>query len=178
MSDLPGVVTATAGFRATVCEPKGWKAALRIIRGEVDPLVSAATVAREAYEKAILAMVQQLGPKDFELLVELLLARMGWVRIATLGGSVEGIDVEAENAAIDEIAFVQVKSTANQTVLDDYIARFSERRDRYQRMIFAVHTSDGISDPPVEGPVQLWADAKIAALVVQQGLGRWVENRL
>ena len=34
-----------------------------------------------------------------------------------LGGAREGIDVEVENAAAAEIAFVQVKSSAGQTVL-------------------------------------------------------------
>lgn len=33
--------------------------------------------------------------------------------------------------------FVQVKSSADQQVLDDYVQRFQQRRERYARMIFA-----------------------------------------
>ena len=35
-SELPGIVVAVAGYQATVCEPKGWKEILRIIRNEED----------------------------------------------------------------------------------------------------------------------------------------------
>ena len=59
-----------------------------------------------------------------KLLVDLILSRSGWTRTARLGGVTEGIDVEVENAAIGEVAFVQVKSTADPSVLDDYVARF------------------------------------------------------
>ena len=39
--------------------------------------------------------------------------------LAKIGGVTEGIDVEVENPAIDEIAFVQVKSEAAQGKLDE-----------------------------------------------------------
>lgn len=143
MADLPGGVTSAAGFRGTVCQPGAWKDILRIIRDELDEDASAAVHARRNYEEAIARLVARLGPKDFELLVDLVLSRSGWTRIARLGGTTEGVDVEVENASTGEIAFVQVKSVASQAVLDDYIARFGLRRDRYVRMIFAVHSPKG-----------------------------------
>lgn len=178
MDNLPGTVTATAGFRATTCEPSAAAQILRIIRGEIDPDVAAAKDAGDAFEQAVLALVRRLGPKDFELLVDLILARSGWVRIAKIGGSREGIDVECENPAIGEIAFVQVKSTADQRVLDDYMCRFSERRDRYQRMIFAVHTEKSQFVVPPNEPVQVWNGRHIANLAVKLGLSDWVANRI
>jgi hypothetical protein len=36
VSDLPGTVTTTAGFRATVCTPKDWQSILRLIKDETD----------------------------------------------------------------------------------------------------------------------------------------------
>ncbi len=121
ISDLPGSVTSTAGFKGTVCEPKAWQAVLRIIQDEKDPDATKAAKARSDYQQAVLAMIKRLSPKDFEQLIDHILARTGWARISTLGKTREGIDVEAENPAVDEIAFVQVKSSANQRVLDDYI---------------------------------------------------------
>jgi hypothetical protein len=50
MTELPGTVIATAGYRATVCEPKAWKEILRIIRNEEDADARAARDAREAYQ--------------------------------------------------------------------------------------------------------------------------------
>jgi hypothetical protein len=96
-----------------------------------------------------------------------------------LGGTREGIDVEAENPTADEIAFVQVKSSADQKVLNDYVERFNKRRDRYARMIFAVHSPSGKLTPPADlAAVQLWTGERVAQLVVRLGLGEWVESRL
>ena len=179
ISDLPGAVTSTAGFKATVCTPKAWQAILRIIRGERDPDAIAAAKARSDYEQAVLKMIKRLSPKDFEHLVDHILARTGWARISRVGKSREGVDIEAENPAVNEIAFVQVKSSANQRVLDDYIERFTQRRQFYARMIFAVHTPIGELEPPTDTEaVQVWTDDRLAHLVVRLGLGEWVETRL
>jgi hypothetical protein len=96
-----------------------------------------------------------------------------------VGKTREGIDVEAQNLAADEIAFVQVKSSANQHVLNDYVERFKARRDFYARMIFAVHSPSDKLTPPADLPaVQVWTGERVAQLVVRLGLGEWVESRL
>lgn len=178
MANLPGTVTATAGFRATTCAPRAGDQILRLIRDESDPEITAAEQARQRFEHAVDALVRRLGDKDFELLVDLILSRTGWVRVAKLGGVTEGVDVEAENIAIGETAFVQVKSAAGQAVLDDYVERFHARRDRYQRMIFAVHTARGMLEPPDDPHIQLWDGERIATLVVKLGLSDWVARRI
>ncbi len=178
MTELPGTVIAAAGFRATVCEPKGWKEILRIIRNEEDADARAARHARETYQDAVAKLITRLGDKDFEVLIDLILSRSGWARLAKLGGVTEGIDIEVENASADEIAFVQVKSSATQAILNDYVLRFNERRDHYKRMIFAVHSSGGDIIPPSDQPVQVWDGKQIARLVVKLGLGDWVATRL
>ena len=123
-------------------------------------------------------MVKRLSPSDFEQLIDHILARTGWTRISTLGKTREGIDVEVENLAVGEIAFVQVKGFANQQVLDDYIERFMHRREFYARMIFAVHSPTGKLTLPPDHAVQVWTGDHLAHLVVRLGLGEWVETRL
>ena len=99
--------------------------------------------------------------------------------ISTLGKTREGIDIEAENLTADEIAFVQVKSSATQEVLYDYVERFKGRSDFYKRMIFAVHSPNGELTPPLNLPsVHLWTGDRVAELVVRLGLGEWVEKRI
>jgi hypothetical protein len=178
IAELPGVVTSTAGFRGTVCEPRGSKEILRIIRDEEDVDAAAAVQARLAYEAAIAKLVARLGDRDFEILVDLILSRTGWARLAKVGGVTEGIDIEAENDAAGEIAFVQVKSSATQGVLDDSVGDFSNRRGRYARMIFAVHTPVGVLKKPDDPAVQVWAGERLTQLVVKHGLGEWVAKRL
>jgi hypothetical protein len=178
ISDLPGTVTTTGGFKGTVCNPRDWQAVLRIIQDDKDPEAAAAASARGDYERAVDRIVKRLSPKDFEQLIDLILARTGWVRISTLGKTREGIDVEVENLTAREIAFVQVKSSATQDVLDDYVERFKKRRDFYARMIFAVHSPSGKLTPPADLPIALWTGDRVAELVVRLGLGEWVESRL
>jgi hypothetical protein len=176
---LPGKVSAVARFSGTVAEPKAWETILRVIRDEKDDVAIKAADARSSYEAAIDKMVKELHWKDFELLIDLVFARTGWTRISVLGGTQKGIDLEVENLTIDEIAFVQVKSSANQAVLDCYIDQFKEQSDRYARMIFAVHSPDGkLTTPADDRRVQVWAGDRIARLVVRLGLGEWVESRL
>jgi hypothetical protein len=178
ISDLPGTVTATAGFKGTVCRPRAWETVVRIIRGQKDADAAMASEARLEYERAVRKMVKRLSWKDFEQLIDFVLTRTGWSRISTLGKTREGIDIEAQNLTTDEIAFVQVKSAATQAVLDDYVKRFNKRRDYYARMIFAVHSPRGnLAIPHGTSVVQLWTVDRAAQLVVRLGLGEWIESR-
>lgn len=87
--------------------------------------------------------------------------------------------MEADNPAVGEIAFVQVKSSATQKMLNDYVERFKQRRAFYARMIFAVHSSNGKLTPPADlSAVQVWTGDRVAQLAVRLGLGEWIESRL
>ncbi len=177
-SQLPGTVTRTASYPATSCAPYDGNEMLRIIEGRVSSHVIEAFDAKAKYQLAIAKLVTLLPSRDFEELTDLLLARSGWVRISKLGGVTEGVDVEAENVAANEIAFVQVKSEGRQMTLDDYVTRFNDRRDRYQRMIFVCHTKIGLLIPPPDQPVQVWDLDRIASMIVRHGLGDWLSSRL
>jgi hypothetical protein len=177
-SMLPGTVSAAAGFRATVAKPKAWETILRIIRDEQDDDAIKAAVARASYVAAIDKMVKRLHWKDFELLIDLVFARTGWTRISVLGATQKDIDMEVRNLTADEIAFVQVKSSSDQAELNYYVDQFEAQSDRYARMIFAVHTADGLIPPADDPRVQVWTGERIARLVVGLGLGEWVESRL
>lgn len=179
ISDLPGVVTTTGGFKGTVCTPTAWEMAIRLITDEKDPDAELAAAARAAYKASVLSVIRKLPWKDFEQLIDLILARTGWARVSTIGSTQEGIDMEVENLTAAELAFVQVKSSAGQAVLDEYVEKFEKRRDHYARMIFAVHSPVGkITAPPANPSVQLWTGERIADLVVRLGLGEWIERKL
>ena len=168
-----------AGFKGTVCTPKAWREiCLRIIQDEKDPDAALAAAARTKYKQAIEKIVKRLSSQDFEQLIDLILTRTGWVRISTLGKALKGIDLEVENRTADEIAFVQVKSSATQKVLNDYVEQFNNQRDRYARMIFAVHLPSSQLRAPADLQVQLWTCDRVAEFVVHAGLGEWVESRL
>jgi hypothetical protein len=141
---LPGTVAAAAGFGATVAKPKAWETILRIIRDEQDDDAIKAADARTGYEAAIDNMIKRLHWKDFELLIDLVFARTGWTRISILGATLKDIDMEVQNPTADEIAFVQVKSSADQPVLDHYIEQFNAQSDRYAPDNAADHLDRGL----------------------------------
>jgi hypothetical protein len=179
VSDLPGGVTMTSAFRSTICIPREAAAIRRIILGEVDKDAAQASQKRVEYEHSLEKLIQRLTAKDFELLVELILARTGWVRSSSVGKAKEGVDIEAENIAVDELAFVQVKSSADQITLNDYIQKYENRREHYDRMIMAVHSPQGpMKVPETADSVQLWNCETIAKLSVRLGLGAWIESQL
>jgi hypothetical protein len=179
VSDLPGAVTTTGGFKGTVCTPTAWQMVIRLIGDEKDPDAELAAAARAAYKVSVLNVIRKMPWKDFEQLIDLILARTGWARVSTIGSTQEGIDMEVENLTAAELAFVQVKSSAGQVVLDEYVAKFEKRRDHYARMIFAVHSPVGKLIAPSTNPViQLWTCERIADLVVRLGLGEWIERKL
>src|SRR5258708_7722019 len=119
MSGLPGPVTAVAGFRAMICEPGASTEILRIIQDKEDLDCIAAVLARDAYTGAVAKLVKRLHERDFELLVDLILTRTGWMRLAETGGTTEGVDIEVQNATAEEIAFVQVKASLVLVKYDD-----------------------------------------------------------
>jgi hypothetical protein len=80
------------------------------------------------------------------------------------GGYASQTSREVENAATDELAFVQVKSRAGQATLTDYVQRFYNRPHN-SRMIFVVHTPEGSLDTP--------ADLRIQVGMVPRSLRWW-----
>lgn len=176
ISDLPGPVTKVAAFRGTVAKPDAWQDIRRVITGNLDPAVTETTQARRTYEHAMKNLIAGLNPKDFEHLIDLILIRSGWERVSTLGKTQEGIDLDVENPAINERAYVQVKSAAGQAELDDYLRRFAASRETYGRMIFAVHSPRSKLKVPQGQPVRIWTADETARLVVRLGLGERVEK--
>lgn len=75
-----------------------------------------------------------------------------------------------------ERAFVQVKSRTTSKELADYVAKFGDRADLYSRMFYVYHSgSPAMADHP---GVTLWGPEKIAELVVDAGLVRWLIEKV
>jgi hypothetical protein len=176
ITDLPGPVSSTAGFKGTVCEPTASEQILRLIHDEKNPTVVGAQETRLSYQNAVLKMVQQLHWKDFELLIGLIFDQTGWRRVSSLGGAQEFTDLDVENLVSKERASVQIKSETSQLELEQYIEEF-ETREQYQLFVFAVHKSRG--ELRTDNPkVRIWTGAQLAKLVVEAGMGAWLETKL
>lgn len=176
--DLPGPVSSTAGFRGTVCEPAASEQILRVIRGEKNPVVVQAQRSRRRYEADIELMIKQLHWRDFELLIGLIFDQTGWTRWSAIGGTQKSIDVDVKNLVSEEHAYVQIKSEASQAELNEYIEDF-KTKPQYARLVFAVHTTASEKLQAGEYPnVHIWAGERLAKLILDAGMGAWLETKL
>lgn len=180
LADLSSALTRTANFRMTLCAVEQEAYLLRRIRA-LDAPLHAETRALQAQMRALaLQMVQELDWEDFETLVDLLFSRNGWRRTSVLGKDQRDVDLLLEHPITAERAWVQVKSKATQSELDDYLERF-EQDGTFDRFFFACHSPQGCLRLPTEAPsgagLHLWMGEPLAEMVMQTGLMDWVVQR-
>jgi hypothetical protein len=73
---------------------------------------------------------------------------------------------------------VQVKSTASQKTLDEYVQRVDDA-ERFDRFFFVCHSPKGEITPPVDrDDVHVWAGRDLAAIVLKMGLLDWVLEKV
>lgn len=171
-------LTRVRAYRSTICDVAAADYLLRRINGETDPLIAEAEAATAAMCRLAAQLIRQLHEKEFEVLVDLVFAHLGWRRISLLGETQADIDLLAEQPLTGERAFVQVKSSATPAVLDDYMERFASWSD-CDRFFFVCHSPSTALAKRVDAPnVELWFAEEIAAKTVRAGLFDWLIERV
>jgi hypothetical protein len=140
IAELNGAITATQGYRGTICDlkPEAVKDLVRRINGEDIPALAEARQARQQGLLAMQGLIRRLNPFDFELFVDLIFSRE-WQRVSALGKTQKTIDMELIQPTTGQRAFVQVKSSTTQAELNAYEAALNLRTDDF--MFYAYHTS-------------------------------------
>lgn len=172
---LSSRLTQVANFRATICKVAQQAYLLRRLNAIPEPIVRRAATARSAMIAVAVEMIRGLHWADFETLTDLIFARAGWQRSTRVGETLTDIDLVMQQPTTDEVAFVQVKSTANQAVLDDYLERF--RRSGHDRFFFVCHTAQGRLALPDERNLHLFEGPRLAEVAVKNGLYDWLIER-
>ena len=173
---LSSSLTRVAGFRQTICAVEREAYLLRRIRGEEEPLLAEARKLSAEMEALAGKMIAALDWRDFEIMVDLLFARGGWQLQSALGEGEVDIDLLLDNPSTGETAWVQVKSSAAQATLDDYLDRF--RRDGGSgHFFFVCHSPKGTLTLPTERGLHLWAGERLARTAIAAGLFDWLIER-
>jgi hypothetical protein len=175
VSRLSGKLTKTQMFRGTICEVKETAYLLRRINDELTPELAEAEAAEQVLLTHILAMVQLLDPRDFELMVELIFSRSGWQRQASTGGTQKTLDLDLLLPTTGERAFVQVKSETDSAGYQVYADQHAQT-NAYDRMFFVWHTGGVDADPLSD--ITLWGPSVIARHVLGAGLLAWLKDRI
>lgn len=175
---LSSKLTQLAGYRRTICNVAASNYLLRRINADEEPAVAAVRAARNALIQASEALIRQLHWDDFETFVDLIFSRAGWRRVSRLGGRMKDIDLMLEQPLTGERASVQVKSAADQIVLNACVAAF-EANASANRFFFVCHSPRSPLNAITSGdrPVDLWTIERLASASVDQGLTGWLIER-
>jgi hypothetical protein len=148
--------------------------AVRRINGEKVPQVEFAITAVAEMQASALAMIKLLGPKDFEILVDLVFSTSGWRRQGTVGKAQKTIDFTLMLPSTGEQAFVQVKSKTNSAQLAEYIGKLEELGP-YDRMFYVYHSGEAKGQ---DERVTIIGPEKLAEMVVEAGLVNWLIRKV
>ncbi|MBB2828936.1 UNVERIFIED_ORG: hypothetical protein GGI65_005605 [Rhizobium esperanzae] len=132
---LSGRLLKVQMFRGTICEVGAKDYVLRRINDQLSPEVAAAEEAERLLMEAIIKLMRLLTWQDFELLVDLVFSASGWRRVSAVGKTQKTIDLELLLPTTGERAFVQVKSQAGSSSLEQYVSRHRQA-ETYDRMFF------------------------------------------
>jgi hypothetical protein len=125
MHTLSSKLTQLAAYRQTICSVGAREYLERRINGIEEPVLVRSRAAHGALVTVLAELILELHWADFEVFVDLLFTQLGWRRVSALGGSMKDNDLILEQPATGERASVQVKSRADQGVLDACIAAFT-----------------------------------------------------
>lgn len=172
-------LTQLAGYRRTICRVGEAEYCQRMINAQADPLLVQMGEARQQLEAHLGSAIARLSWADFELLVELTLTRSGWRRISAIGGTMKDVDLVVEQAFTGERMLVQVKSKADQAVVNDYARRLGARAGQ-ERLLLVCHSPQGqLREPEIAGGrrLQIMVGAEIARRAAGCDLVDWVMDR-
>ena len=172
-SNLPGSITKLAAYRGTSCWVDVAEQVIRRINAEIEPDVAKARLRFAAMIDAMVPLLKRLGPRDLEVLVELIFGASGWRRTDSTGGARKLVDLDLELPTTQERAFVQVKSRTSQKELDSYVAALEQ--ESFSRMFFVYHTGNLDTD---NERVTLIGPTKLAHMVMDAGLTDWVIRKV
>jgi len=171
---LSGSILSTAGFRSTVCEPAEAARIISRIRGEVSEELNEAHESLSRLRESIRKAVQQISWGDFELLVDLLISRAGFIRVNATGGTQKDYDIVCRVPITGEMLFIQVKSAHSSAEISRLCNTFHSSGLSGRYLLFCHSINGKIQLETLPETTQVYTDADIARLVVEHGFTDWV----
>lgn len=174
-------LTRLSAYRRTICglTADQQQLCLRYLTAAPDPARAAVATARDDLRDALAVLINRLSWGDFEQLVDLAMARSGWLRVSDLGGNAKDIDLIVQQPLTGERIAIQVKSSATQAVVDEYAARLDLRGADERRMLICHSPVGELVAPPVSSGrgLELMLGEAVSDLSVKAGLVDWIVER-
>ncbi|MCK4735701.1 MAG: hypothetical protein KAT65_24820 [Methanophagales archaeon] len=183
-SNLRGDLLSKKYYQGTICEVKLGllKYLIRKINGETGEIERKIIQAHRDLPE----LIRGLNPKDFELLVDLVLERSGFQRESFIGGPQKDIDYAGRHPLLNRNIVVQVKSRTDRKEVRRYLKNFREynRRNPSTLFYFFINEPNQYSDvvnslikTPENSHFEIKDISDVSQLVVNLGLITWVLNR-
>jgi hypothetical protein len=178
IDSLSTKLTKVAAYRRTVCAVEAEEYLLRRINGVVEPLVAKANQARDALLDIVTDAIASLHWADFETMVDLIFAGSGWHRASAIGGNQKLVDMILEQPTTRERGAVQVKTSAGQRQLDEFINLIDEA-GTFDRLFFVCHSPKGNLVAPIDRrDVHVWVGRELATTSLRLGLADWIIEKV
>ncbi|MDO4431641.1 MAG: restriction endonuclease [Lonepinella koalarum] len=174
---IDGRISQVQAFRGTICEIQESEQLLRIIKGEMKEETKIAIAAREHLQESLYPLIAALNPDDFELLTDLIFARLGWQRESVLGKTKKGVDLVLHNPISNKTVNVQIKSRCDKSELEQFIYDCNTQE---QEGYFVVHNdSEDLRQITEKVPgITLWGKIEVSQLCIKLGLVDWLIKRV
>lgn len=169
-------LTKVAGYQGTICAFQEIGRLVRLINAIEDPVVTRTRAVRSEMLSLAPELIGSLHQDDFELLVDLILARGGQIRVSTIGGNQADTDLVLEDPFTTKRTFVRVKSRTTQKVLEESVSTLTAS-GLCDRIIFACHTPVGTLSDGGHADLQIWTGDHLADLTIKHGLIDWLIER-
>jgi hypothetical protein len=182
ISELPGKIAQLQRFQRTVCSVRETGLLRRVLAGDRSPLALEISAHRERLAVAAKNAIEQLHWKDYETLVDLVFRDTGWIRVSILGQQVKGYDLELREPITQDKYLVQIKSEASLKDVMKAVSQFfpDHAPSDYKKLFFFTHhpASDLLDATDLPDCVDLIPPQRLADLVIDAGLSRWLEEKV
>lgn len=179
VDNLSGELLKTQGFQSTICNVEAIDYLVKKINGDEIPEIIEVKSDLEKLVSSTSKIITKLGPKDFEILIDLIFRQTGYQRTNVLGGPQKVKDIELISPVTGERILVQVKCSSNMKQYLEYENYFNEL-EGYDRFFYVVHSPDKVlsKHQPNNDKISLWILDKIADLTISSGLINWVLEKV
>lgn len=177
IDSLSTKLTKVAGYQRTICAvDKDY--VLRRINGIVEPVVVKSNRARKLLLDTLVESIGLLHWRDFEILIDIIFARSGWHRITDLGGTQKMIDLALEQPITNERCAIQIKSSASQRNLNEFV-KLADETENFDRLFFVCHSpKQDLKPPSGRDDIHIWSATELSSMALRLGLSDWIIEKV
>jgi len=184
--NLSGQLVQTKSFKGTSCRIKENVSdyLIRRITGQLTDLQIGIEGARSKIVSLLGEAIRNLGPQDFEVLVDLIFSS-GWKRLTGVGNQMQTKDMVYEdglNSSPNSSCqiCVQVKARTTLSEFHEYIEKFEQQA--YDRFFYVFHTSkelpsEFVAPENIDLDLTTWSCNDVTHQVIRCGLVDWVLSK-